>query len=188
MTYHYLAAIGLLGMVMASGCAGSGERMDLTLTMKGGPKEKIATASPALIAIHPFADDRTDRSHLGTRIHLWGGESHFNLPKSTLGEATAQAFAEYLRQKGWQADVATDASLKGADIIIDGNLVDVSVDAKSSIGQTTLTAKNRIVLQVKNLTDGSQVRETLTSTGNNQVFWFSPEDAEVLLNDLYRKN
>jgi hypothetical protein len=43
-------------------------------------------------------------------------------------------------------------------------------------------------LQVKNHADGSQVRETLTSTGVNQVFWFDPEDAQELLNELYNKN
>ena len=41
---------------------------------------------------------------------------------------------------------------------------------------------------MKSHTDGSQVLETLTSTGTNQVFWFDPEDAQELLNELYNKN
>jgi hypothetical protein len=45
-----------------------------------------------------------------------------------------------------------------------------------------------MVVQVKNLADGSQIRETLSSTGSNQVIWFDPEDAQELLNDLYNKN
>ena len=49
-----------------------------------------------------------------------------------------------------------------------GKLVDVGVDAKSGIGQTTRNAKNRMVVQVKNHADGSQVRETLTNTGASQ--------------------
>ena len=69
-----------------------------------------------------------------------------------------------------------------------GKLVDVGVEAKSGMGQTTLNAKNRMVVQVKNHADGSQVLETLTSTGTNQVFWFDPEDAQDLLNELYSKN
>jgi len=75
-----------------------------------------------------------------------------------------------------------------ADMTITGNLVDVGVDAKSGIGQTTLNAKSRMIVQVKNHADDSQVRETLTSAGTNQVFWFDPEDAQELLNELYNKN
>ena len=71
---------------------------------------------------------------------------------------------------------------------ITGRLIDVGVDATSGIGQTTLNAKNRMAVQVKNRADGSQIRETLTGTGTNQVFWFDPEDAQELLNELYNKN
>jgi hypothetical protein len=144
--------------------------------------------SSATVAILPFEDNRTDRLHLGTRHHLWGGESHFSLPSGTLGEATAQAFADYLKGKGWNATVAKDNGEVEADMTITGKLVDVGVEAKSGIGQTTLNAKSRLVVQVKNHADGSQVRETLTSTGTNQVFWFDPEDAQELLNELYNKN
>jgi hypothetical protein len=173
-------------MILATGCAGKGERIELKVPMASGADEKVVAISSATVAIQPFDDSRTDRSHLGTRHHLWGGESHFSLPSGTLGEATAQAFADYLKGKGWNTTVANGAV--EADMTITGKLVDVSVDAKSGIGQTTLNAKSRIVVQVKNHTDGSQVRETLTSAGTNQVFWFDPEDAQELLNELYNKN
>jgi hypothetical protein len=163
-------------------------RNHLEVPIASGADEKVVAMNSATIAIQPFEDNRTDRSHLGTRHHLWGGESHFSLPSGTLGDATAQAFADYLKGKGWNASVAKGNGAAGADMTITGKLVDVGVDAKSGIGQTTLNAKNRIVVQVKNLADGSQVRETLTSTGTNQVFWFDPEDAQELLNDLYNKN
>ena len=71
---------------------------------------------------------------------------------------------------------------------ITGKLIDIGVDAKSGIGQTTLDAKSRLVVQVRSHADGSQVRETLNSTGTNQVFWFDPEDAQELLDELYNKN
>jgi len=76
----------------------------------------------------------------------------------------------------------------GADITITGKLLDVAVDAKSSIAQTALTGRNKMVIQVDNAADGSKVRETVTGIGNNTVFWFDPEDAEELLNDLYDRN
>lgn len=188
MRHYQFVGIGLLGIILASGCAGKGERIDLKVPLASGADEKVIAMSSATVAILPFEDNRTDRSHLGTRLHLWGGESYFSLPSGTLGDATAQAFADYLKGKGWNATVAKGNEAIGADMTITGTLVDVGVDAKSGIGQTTLNAKSRMVVQVKSHADGSQVRETLTSTGANQVFWFDPEDAQQLLNELYNKN
>jgi len=184
---HYqVLGIGLLGIFLAAGCAGKGERIDLTVPIASVAGGKVVAMRSPTVAIQPFEDHRTDRSRLGTRHHLWGGESYFSLSNGTLSEATAQAFADYLKGKGWNATVVNEAV--GADISITGKLVDVHVDAKSGIGETTLNAKSRMVVQVQNQADGSQVRETLTGVGSNQVFWFNPEDAQELLNDLYIKN
>ena len=188
MRHYHIVGIGLLGIIIATGCVGKGERIDLKVPISNGADKTVVAISSATIAIQPFEDQRFDRSRLGTRVHLWGGESHFSLPSGTLGEATAQAFADYLKGKGWNATVTKGNGAVGADMTITGKLVDVGVDAKSSIGQTTLNAKSRMVVQVKNHADGSQVRETLTSAGTNQVFWFDPEDAQELLNELYNKN
>lgn len=113
--------------------------------------------------------------------------SPFTPSNGTIAEATAQAFVDYLKGKGWNATLASGNAAAGVDVTISGTLIDVGVDAKSGIGQTTLSAKNRIVVHAKNQADGSQVRETLTSVGTNQVFWFDPEDAQELLNELYNK-
>lgn len=188
MEHYQIAGIGLLGIILVSGCAGKGENINLKVPVESGADGKVVAMNSATIAIQPFEDNRTDPAHLGMRHHLWGGESHFSLPSGTLGDATAQAFAEYLKGKGWNASVAKGNGAAGADMTITGKLVDVGVDAKSGIGQTTLNAKSRMVVQVKNLADGSQIRETLSSTGSNQVIWFDPEDAQELLNDLYNKN
>ena len=183
-----IVGIGLLGIIVAAGCAGKGERIDLTVPIVSGAGGKVVAMSSPTVAIQPFEDHRTDRSRLGTRHHLWGGESHFSLSNGTLSEATAQAFADYLKEKGWNATVADGNRAAGADMTITGTLIDVGVDATSGIGQTTLNAKNRMIVQVQNHADGSQVRETLTSTGASQVFWFDPEDAQELLNELYNKS
>jgi hypothetical protein len=185
--HHHIIGIGLLAGSLVTGCAGSGERIDLKISAPVADKTVAAINSPT-IAIQPFEDERTDRLRLGTRYHLWGGESRFSFPGGTLGEATAQAFADYLKGKGWNATVARGSEAAGADITLTGKIVGLGVDASSGIGQTTLNAKSRMVVLVKNLADGSQVRETLTSAGTNQVFWFDPEDAQELLNDLYSKN
>src|SRR5437016_5509472 len=134
-------------MILATGCAGKGERIDLKVPMASGADEKVVAMSSATVAIQPFDDSRTDRSHLGTRHHLWGGESHFSLPSGTLGEATAQAFAVFLNGKGWNVSVTKGDGATVADMTITGNLVDVGVDAKSGIGQTTLNAKSRMIVE-----------------------------------------
>lgn len=188
MKHYGIVGIGLLGILLTAGCAGKGERIALKVPMVSGADEKAAAKHVATVLIQPFEDNRLDRLLLGTRQHLWGGESHFSLSGGTLGDATAQAFADYLNSKGWNATVAKGTGATGADMTMSGKLVDVGVEAKSGMGQTTLTAKNRMVVQVKNHADGSQVLETLTSTGTNQVFWFDPEDAQELLNELYSKN
>jgi hypothetical protein len=184
----HIIGIGLLGIILTAGCAGKVERIDLTAPVVSGGDERVVAMSSPTVAIQPFEDHRTDRSRLGTRHHLWGGESHFSLSNNTLSEATAQAFADYLKGKGWNATVAEGNRAAGADMTITGELVDVGVDAQSGIGQTTLNAKSRMVVLVNNHADGSQVRETLSSAGTNQVFWFDPEDAQELLNELYNKN
>jgi len=185
--YQFLG-IGLLGICLAAGCAGNGERIDLNVPVASKAGEKAVAVSTPTVAIQPFEDHRTDRSHLGIRHHLWGGESYFSLSSGTLSEATAEAFADYLKWKGWNATVAKGNRTTGADMTITGTLIDVGVDATSGIGQTALYAKSRMAVEVQNHADGSQVRETLTSIGTSQVFWFDPEDAQELLNELYNKN
>jgi hypothetical protein len=170
-----------------TGCAGPGERIDLKISAPLADKT-VAAIGSVTVVIQPFVDERTDRLHLGTRYHLWGGESRFSLPSGTLGEATATAFADFLKGKGWNAAVVQGNEAAGSDITVTGKIVGLGVDAISGVGQTTLNAKSRMVVQVKNHADGSQIRETLTSAGSNQVFWFDPEDAQELLNDLYSKN
>ena len=188
MKHYHSVAIGLLGFIIATGCAGKGERIDLKIPIAKGTDEKVVATSSATVAILPFEDHRSDRSRLGTRHHLWGGESYFSLSSGFLGETTAQAFADYLKSRGWNVTLTKGNGVTGVDVTITGQLIDGIVDAQSGIGQTTLNAKSRLAVQVKNHADGSQVRETLTSTGVNQVFWFDPEDAQELLNELYNKN
>ena len=185
---YHIIGIGLLASILVAGCAGTGERIDLKVPMANMAGDKAAPASSATVSIEPFEDQRSDRSRLGTRFHLWGGESHFNVSSGTLGEGSAQAFAHFLKGKGWNVTVAKGNGAAGADITVTGKLVAISVDAASGIGQTTLNAKSRMVVQVTNHADGSQVRETLTSGGTNQVFWFDSEDAQELLNELYSKS
>lgn len=181
-----LIGICLVGSLVISGCATQGEKIDVKISSKPGMEAKSPAATAVKVAVVPFQDDRIDRSRLGTRQHLWGGESTFAVPSGTVGEASARVLADYLKQKGWQAALATNGT--GADITITGKLLEVAVDAKSGIAHTALTGRNKMVIQVDNAADGSKIRETVSGIGSDTVFWFDPEDAEELLNDLYDRN
>ena len=58
------------------------------------------------------------------------------------------------------------------------------MDAQSKFMKTEMAAKTKIAVQAQNTADESNVRMTLNGAGSQNVFWFNPEDAEKLLNDV----
>ncbi len=178
-----------VGMVMLAGCAGKGERIDIVIPggIPSGGTEVIATPGPR-IAVLPFEDHRPNQSHLGTRSHLWGGISYFDLPSGTVAKATAQALVDYLSRQGWKASLARTSGGDSADITIAGGIQSLSVDAKSGFMHTDLTATNALTFQIVNHSDESVVREHVSGEGNDRVFWFDPEDAQHLTTDLFQTN
>jgi hypothetical protein len=171
------------------GCAGKGERIDIAIPGKH-TEAKVSGPSPGTmrVAVLPFEDKRQNQAHLGKRSHLWGGTSVFALQTGTLPEATAQALVEFLVRQRWQATLARDASQDAADVTIKGTIQDLSIDAVSHVIQTELTAKNTLLLEITNRSDGSVVRERLLGTADDWVFLFEPEDAQALTTELFWKN
>lgn len=186
-TWHQtLMCVGLIALV---GCAGKGERIDVLIpggTTSGGALS-TAAAGPR-IAVLPFEDQRTNAAHLGTRSHLWGGVSYFDLPSGTVAKSTAQGLVDYLNRQGWKASMARTAGSDGADITIAGTIESLSVDAKSGLMHTDLTATNALRFTISNHSDDSIVRERVAGTGTDRVFWFDPEDAQHLTTDLFESN
>jgi hypothetical protein len=68
--------------------------------------------------------------------------------------------------------------------MLSGKLLDLSVDAKSKFLQTEISSKSKIVVQALNREDKSTVRMTLNGVGTESVFWFDPEDAQGLMNEV----
>jgi hypothetical protein len=176
-------------MVVLAGCAGKDERIDIAIPggTTGGETLSVATPGPR-IAVLPFEDQRPNQAHLGTRSHLWGGVSYFDLPSGTLAKATAQALVDYLSRQGWKASLARTPGNDGADITIAGTIQSLSVDAKGGFMHTDLTATNALSFQIMNHTDESIVRERVSGTGSDRVFWFDQEDAQHLTTDLFDTN
>ena len=137
------------------------------------------------VAKEPFEDARPIKSRLRTRSHLWGGESYFDAPGSSPSDAAPHALANYLNRHGWQAQVVKSGiPLNGADLTISGELLALSVNAKSRVGFTKLTTATKITIRALNRADGSMVRMTLNGVGSDSVFWFEPEDAQQLASAL----
>jgi hypothetical protein len=139
------------------------------------------------VVVKPFDDARMDRTHLGSRSHFFGDMSYFDLPKGTAGEAVAKALVQELNKRGWQASL-DGAGGSAADATITGTIQDLSVIAESKFGRTILVAKNTMMMRVANHADESTVQERVLGSGTDQVFWFDPEDAQQLLNEVLGKN
>lgn len=181
-------------IVVLTGCASTDNRVDIAIpaTPTGSANQSgvvVAQTGKGLrVVVAPFDDARTDRSHLGSRSHLWGSTSHFDLPKGTVGEAVAKALVQQLNKRGWQASLADQGGASQPDATISGTIQDLSVNAISKFGYTELTAKNSMMVRVANHGDQSSIQERVLGTGSDEVFWFDPEDAQQLVNELVATN
>lgn len=170
------------GLWVLAGCAGTGQVTPIHIRPMETGAEK--TVSPGLrVAVQPFEDGRSHKTHLGQRSHLWGGVTYFSVPGAGLGDAVAQAFVEHLNRKGWQADMAKGDG-PAADVVLQGTILDMTANAKSGVGSTKITTDVKVGLQAHNAKDASEVRMTLAGSGSDRVFWFEPEDVQKLVNEV----
>ena len=186
MTRRIMLVVCGISLFTVVGCAGTGERIPLQVKPMLEAPEKMAKPVGGLrVAVNVFEDRRTDKDGLGIRTHLWGGVSYFDVPGGNRGEVLAQALATYLTSRGWQADVVKPGTASsGADVTVSGTLQDLAVDAKSGVGSTKITTTSKIAIQAHNVADGSLVRMTLRGSSSDRVFWFDPEDAQEVLNEV----
>jgi len=185
-----------VGLLLLMGCSGKGDIIPMNLT----PKAKEATsASPAVksmpgpkVVVIPFEDARADHARVGSRSSMWGGETDFHVSSGSAGEATGQAFADYLKRKGWLVQyqkVAPQESENGPSIVLSGKILDLTVDAKRGFVMTDVEARSKLVIQANNREDGSSIVRTDAHSGSqDNVFWFEPQDGEELLAEVLEKN
>lgn len=181
--FRWILLCWMVGLMACAGCAGSGEVIPLQIHPVPGKAETVSKPpAPLRVTIGPFEDRRTHKTGMGVRTHLWGGVSYFDVPGGKPADAAAQALADYLAAKGWQ--VMKPGSHDTADVVLTGRLHDCSVRAKSRVGFTAVSANTKLALQAQNVSDGSTVHMMLNGAGADDVFWFTPEDAQALLNDV----
>jgi len=173
-----------VSLVALAGCAGTGEVIPLQIHPIVTGSEGVAKQRAAVrVAVGSVEDGRSHKTGLGVRTHLWGGVSYFDVPGGNPADVVAQALTDYLTAKGWQV-TKRGAGDNGADVVLTGKILDFSVHAKSRVGFTEVTTKTKLALQAQNVADGSTIRMTLNGSGGDDIFWFDPEDAQALVNDV----
>jgi len=183
----YRVRILAVSLAVLAGCA-TNEPVDLVIPSPSTSNASSTTgmATGPKVVVKPFDDARIDRTHLGSRSHFFGDTSYFDLPKGTAGDAVAKALVQQLNKRGWQASV-DGAGGSTPDATITGTIQDLSVIAVSKFGRTILVAKNTMMMRVAN-SDESAIQERVLGSGTDQVFWFDPEDAQQLLNEVLERN
>jgi len=144
---------------------------------------------PVRIVIEPFEDRRLEKNRLGLRTHLWGGVSYFNVAGERPGDAIAQALADRLKTRGWKdrawtvrlASSGAVTNLNDADIVISGQLLDFSANARSRLFSTVVTTSSKMVITAKNIGDQSSTIRAVEGAQRDTVVWFSEDDVQQLL-------
>lgn len=177
--------LGLLGVLLLGGCASQSEVINLSVPAIREPGMVAGSKNVGpKVGVVRFDDKRANKAWLGTLTGRFGGEERFNVRGNDAGQAVANALADYLRSKGWQATVVSEASQAGSDVTLSGEILEMNVDAKKGFFKTALSSQAKVMVQGANRSNGSKVRMTLTGTGENSVFWFSQDDAQELVNDV----
>ncbi len=181
--------LSLAGILFVVGCAGQSEVVNLSIPSLREPgSAPVSKSAGPTVGVVRFDDKRPNRAWLGTYTGRFGGTERFNVRGNDAGQAVANALADYLRTKGWQAVAVSDASLAGSDVTLSGEILEMDVDAKGGFAGTDLNSKAKLVVQGNNRVDGSKVRMTLTGTGSDSVFWFNQDDAQLLINDVLNES
>jgi hypothetical protein len=175
-------------LLMGAGCGGTGSTYYLDLQQKQAPAQFVEP-EPVKIVIEPFEDRRLERSRLGLRTHVWGGVTYFNVTGERVGDVIAQAFADRLKTRGWKdrpwtvrvASSGAVANLNDADIVISGQVLDFSANAKSRLFSTVVTTSSKLVIVGRNIGDKSSTIRSVEGAQRDTVVWFNDADVQQLL-------
>jgi uncharacterized lipoprotein YajG len=178
----------LMGMafLFSAGC-GSGEVVPLDIRASQPPvaakADRVKVAVSEFEDVRPDNDVRTDKSRIGLRTHLGGGETYFTIKGGQLGPAVSQVVADYLTQRGVDAWVAKPGDSRTPDVTLNGRVLDLRAHANSRFGWTELAVRTKIFVEAVNLSDQSAVRMTLNGEGQDIKTVFDEPDLERLLNE-----
>ena len=175
-------------LLIGAGCGGTGKTFYLDLQQKQTAAQYLEP-EPVRIVIETFEDRRLEKSRLGLRTHLWGGVSYFNVAGERPGDVMAQALADRLKTRGWKdrawtvrmASSGAVTNLNDADIVISGQLLDFSANAKSRLFSTLVNTSSKMVITARNLGDQSRTIRAVEGAQRDTVVWFSEDDVQQLM-------
>ena len=183
---HMSLVVGVALMLSsATGCVKKSELRYLDFQVKQ-PAAQSTEMEPVTIVIEPFEDERADKTRIGTRTHLWGGITHFDVVGGRPAEMISQALVNRLKARGWgnrawNVRLGHAASASDTDIVISGQVQDFSAGAKSRVFSTVIEAKSRLMIQAKNASDKSTTTRSIEGARTRTVFWFDEQDVQELL-------
>jgi len=184
-TERYVLIVAMMFSVgLIAGCGGTGRAFYMDLQKKPPPTPYVEPEQVKIV-VEPFEDQRLDKSRLGMRTHLWGGVSYFQVASERPGHVVAQALVERLktrgwRDRGWNVMMVAPGSVTDADIVISGQILDLSANAKSRVLSTVLSTSLKLVMTAHNLGDRTATMRSVEGTQHNTVFWFSDDDLQEL--------
>ncbi|MEO5632202.1 MAG: hypothetical protein ABIQ24_12375 [Nitrospiraceae bacterium] len=174
-------------LLMGAGCAGTGKTVYLDVQQKQAAAQYIEP-EPVRIIIESFEDRRLEKTRLGLRTHLWGGVTYFNVVGERPGDVIAQALVDRLNTRGWKdrawtvqlASSGAVTNLNDADIVISGQLLDFSANAKSRLFSTVVNTSSKMVITARNIGDQSSTIRGVEGAQRDTVVWFSEDDVQQL--------
>jgi hypothetical protein len=175
-------------LLMGAGCGGTGKTVYLDVQQKQAAAQYMEP-EPVRIVIESFEDRRLEKSRLGLRSHLWGGVTYFNVAGERPGDVIAQILADRLQARGWKdrawtvrvASSGAVTNLNDADIVISGQLLDFSANAKSRAFSTVVNTSSKMVITARNLVDQSTTIRKVEGAQRDTVVWFSEDDVQQML-------
>jgi hypothetical protein len=72
-------------------------------------------------------------------------------------------------------------NLSDADIVISGQLLDFSVNARSRLFSTVVNTSSKLMITARNIGDQSSTVRTIEGAERDTVVWFSEDDVQQLL-------
>ncbi len=182
---HGLIIAVLFSAGLITGCGGTGRTFYMDMKQKVPPTPYVEPEQVKIV-VEPFEDQRLDKSRLGMRTHLWGGVSYFQVASERPGHVVAQALVDRLktrgwRDRGWNVMMVAPGSVTDADIVISGQIFELSANAKSRVFSTVLSTSLKLVMTAHNLGDRTATMRSVEGMQHDTVFWFSENDLRELM-------
>ena len=174
----------LFSASLLAGCGGTGRTFYMDLQQKA-PLAQYVEPEPVKIVVEPFDDRRLEKTRLGMRTHLWGGVTYFQVMGERPSYVVAQALVERLKTRGWRdrawnVSMAAPGSVTDADIVISGQILDLSANAKSRVFSTVLSSGLKFVVTARNVGDRTTTMRSVEGAQYDTVVWFSDSDLQEL--------